>query len=289
VRGYLQLPPALPDRVGALARKLTRGATTDFDRVRAIEGYLRRNYEYSLDSPVPPTGRDAVDHFLFDTNVGFCEQFASATAVMLRTLGIPARVVAGYAPGVRNAFSGYFDVRASDAHSWVEVWFPRYGWYEFDPTFAIPPAAAGLTNSIPLLRALAAVTKALRDAGPALKAAVGIAGSVAVVVMLWFAWRALAPRRRRGGRAPVPEGAGPVTKAFRRLEDALEARGEGRAPPETASEVLARTARFHGNGPRRALGVFETERYGPLPPDEDDVASAVAELDRLAQAVRDTP
>ncbi|HEV2755301.1 MAG TPA: DUF3488 and transglutaminase-like domain-containing protein [Actinomycetota bacterium] len=288
VERYLQLPATLPDRVGALARRITRGAETDFDRVRAIEGYLRRNFEYSLDSPVPPPGRDAVDHFLFDTDVGFCEQFASATAVMLRTLGIPARVVAGYAPGVRNAFSGYFDVRGSDAHSWVEVWFPRYGWYEFDPTFAIPPARAGLENSVPLLRAIAAATKALRDAGPVLKAAVGAGGVVAIAVLLWVAWRAF-PRRRTAGRRPLPAGAGPVTTAFRRLEDALDARGEGRAPPETASEVLARTARFRGEGSRRALGAFEAERYGPLPPDDDAVEEAVEELDRLTKAVRESP
>ncbi|MFN2587883.1 MAG: DUF3488 and DUF4129 domain-containing transglutaminase family protein [Actinomycetota bacterium] len=289
IRPYLQLPPALPDRVGALARRIAGPAATGYDRVKAIERYLRRNYEYSLDSPVPPAGRDAVDHFLFDANVGFCEQFASATAVMLRTLGIPARVVAGYAPGVRNAFSGYFDVRASDAHSWVEVWFPRYGWYEFDPTFAIPPAAAGLSSSIPLLRAVAAAANALKQVGPVVKTALAVAGSGAVAAMLWLAWRAFAPRRRRPRRPALPAGAGPVTTALRRLEDALQARGEGRAPPETAAELLARTARFHRGGSRRALGAFETERYGPLPPRDDEVAAAVAELDRLTKAVRETP
>lgn len=288
VERYVQLPSSLPDRVGALARRITRNATTDFDRVKAIESYLARNFEYSLDSPVPPAGRDAVDHFLFDAEVGFCEQFASATAVMLRTLGIPARVVAGYAPGVRNPFSGYFDVRGSDAHSWVEVWFPMYGWYEFDPTFDIPPARAGLTNSVPLLRAIAAVMKSLRDAGPALKAAVGVGGVLAIAVLLWVAWRAF-PHRRRARRRPLPAGAGPVTTAFRRLEDALEARGEGRAPPETAGEMLARTARFRGEGPGRALGAFEAERYGPLPPRYDEVEAAVEELDRLTKAVRETP
>ena len=286
---YLQLPSALPDRVGDLARRITRRAMTDYDRVVAVEDYLRANYEYSLDSPVPPEGRDAVDHFLFDADVGFCEQFASATAVMLRTLGIPARVVAGYAPGSRNSFSGYFDVRASDAHAWVEVWFPNYGWYEFDPTFAIPPANAGITNSVPLLRAIAGVMKALKDAGPALKTGLGVAASVALAVLLWFISRTFAPRRRGTRRAPLPPGAGPVTVAFRRLEDALAARGEGRAPPETAGEVLARTARFHGAGSRRALGAFERERYGPLPPRDDEVEDAVAELDRLTQAVRDAP
>jgi transglutaminase-like putative cysteine protease len=288
IRRYLQLPDSLPDRVRELARTVTRRAATDLDRVLAIEGYLRDNYEYSLDSPVPPAGRDAVDHFLFDADVGFCEQFASATAVMLRTLGIPARVVAGYAPGKRNPFSGYFDVSGSDAHSWVEVWFPRYGWYEFDPTFAIPPARGGLENSIPLLRAIDGLVRAVRGAGAAAKAGVAAVGTITIVLLLRFVWRAFRPGRRKGRRA-VPAGAGPVTKALRRLEDALEARGEGRPPAETAAEMLARTARFHGDASRAALTTFETERYGPLPPRDEDVDVAVSELDRLARAVRETP
>ncbi|MDQ4125748.1 MAG: DUF3488 and transglutaminase-like domain-containing protein, partial [Actinomycetota bacterium] len=190
IEQFLQLPGDLPARVERLAREITRGATTDLDKVIAIERYLKNNYEYDLDSPVPPPGRDAVDHFLFDADVGFCEQFASATAVMLRSLGIPARVVAGYAVGSRNTFSGYYDVRASDAHAWVEVWFPHYGWYEFDPTFAIPPADGGLERSIPLVGAIASIARTLRDAGPVAKAITGIVGATAMVVLLWFLWRA---------------------------------------------------------------------------------------------------
>ncbi|MFN2491136.1 MAG: transglutaminase family protein [Actinomycetota bacterium] len=139
-----------------LARAATRDATNDFDRVLAIESYLRRNFRYTIDSPVPPPGRDAVDHFLFDAKVGFCEQFASATTVMLRSLGIPARVAAGYAVGDRNPFTGLYDVRASDAHTWVEVWFPDgLGWDEFDPTFEVPPARTDVADVLPLARALA--------------------------------------------------------------------------------------------------------------------------------------
>ena len=288
VHRYLQLPEALPERVERLARRITAAAPTQLDKVLAIEDYLRRNYEYSLDSPVPPFGRDAVDHFLFDSEVGFCEQFASATAVMLRSLGIPARVVAGYAVGERNTFSGYYDVRASDAHAWVEVWFPRYGWYEFDPTFAIPPAEAGLERSIPLFGAIAALRDALENGGPVTKAAAGGAGAAAVAVLSWLAWR-VARRRRVRDRVPLPPDAGPVTTAFRRFEEALAARGEARSPAETAGEVVARTAKFHGAGSRVALRVFEAERYGPLPPDDADVTAAVEELDRLARAVRETP
>lgn len=286
---FLQLPDSLPERVERLARSITRDATTDLDKVLAIEDYLADNYEYELDSPVPPPGRDAVDHFLFDTDVGFCEQFASATAVMLRSLGIPARVVAGYAVGDRNTFSGYYDVHASDAHAWVEVWFPKYGWYEFDPTFDIPAADGGLERSIPLVGAIAAVMRALRDAGPVVKAVAGVVGTGLALALLWFLWRAVGPRRVRRGRAPLPAGAGPVTTAFRRFEDALAARGEPRLPAETAGEVVARTARFHGERSRAALRVFEAERYGPLPPGDDEVEAAVEELDRLSRAVKETP
>ncbi|MDQ3953490.1 MAG: transglutaminaseTgpA domain-containing protein, partial [Actinomycetota bacterium] len=186
IQQYLELPASLPERVAQLARDVTAKARTDVDRVLAIEDYLRRNYEYSTDSPVPPPGRDAVDHFLFDADVGYCEQFASATAVMLRTLGIPARVVAGYAVGERNRLSGYYEVRASDAHAWVEVWFPHYGWYEFDPTFAIPPAEAGLGNSVPLLGALAAARTALAEAGPVAKAATAGAGAAGLAALVWL-------------------------------------------------------------------------------------------------------
>ena len=286
---FLQLPDELPKRVVELAQTITRDATTDVDKVMAIEDYMRRNYEYDLDSPVPPLDRDAVDYFLFDSDVGFCEQFASATAVMLRALDIPARVVAGYAVGERNAFSGYYDVKSSDAHAWVEVWFPDYGWYEFDPTFAIPPVDGGLERSIPLVGAIAAVARALENAGPVAKAVVGAVGAALGVALVWFLWRAVGPRRSGSRRSPLPAGAGPVTTAFRRLEDALAARGQARAPAETAGEVVARTARFHGAQSRAALRVFEAERYGPLPPGDEEVAVAVEELDRLSRAVRETP
>ena len=103
-----------------------------------MEAWLAAHVEYDLDAPVPGAGVDAVDDFLFESQRGFCEQIASALAVMLRTQGVPARLATGYVPGDRDRISGVWKVRASDAHAWVEVWFPQSGWQAFDPTADVP-------------------------------------------------------------------------------------------------------------------------------------------------------
>jgi hypothetical protein len=98
-----------------------------------LEIYLRAHYGYTLDlSGTPPP--DPLAYFLFDKRAGHCEYFASAMTVMLRSAGVPARIVNGFLTGEYNDVGGDFIVRASDAHSWVEVFFPTYGWLTFDPT-----------------------------------------------------------------------------------------------------------------------------------------------------------
>jgi protein-glutamine gamma-glutamyltransferase len=285
---YLQLPDTVPERVHDLALDITAGATNDYDRVKAIESYLAQNYEYSLDSPVPEPGRDAVDHFLFDAEVGFCEQFASSTAVMLRSLGIPTRVVAGYTTGSKNPFTGYYEVKNSDAHAWVEVWFPKVGWYEFDPTFAIPAAEQDLTSSMPLANAVEAVVSLFKADVPGglVTLVVSLFGIVVVAVLGWIVWRKRRSLVRTDTRADegVPERPpGPVALAFRRLEGALAERGEGRRPPETAKELVARAARSQVAPVRDAVRTFERERYGERPPSPEEIERAVGELDRLAR------
>lgn len=284
---YLQLPDGLPARVGELARRITEGAESDYDKVKAIEGWLADNYHYEIESPVPEEGRDAVDHFLFDTDVGFCEQFASATAVMLRTLGIPARLVAGYTPGTRNPFTGYFEVKNSDAHTWVEVWFPTVGWYEFDPTFDIPSAKEDVASSIPLVGAIELVVSklsGLEGGAAALRSALMLSVLVAVLGSGWIAWRKLRPRwaPARVPGAHVVAG-GPVTRAFKRFEDALAARGSGRAPPETAAELMRRSGAIRNESSKAALEAFQRERYGAEPPSDEDASAAIEELERLAR------
>lgn len=130
---YLQLPDHLDPRIEALARKITDNARNPFDKSVVLEEYLRRNYAYTLDLTGKP-GADPLPQFLFVTRAGHCEYFASAMAVMLRTLGIPSREVNGFLPGEFNDIAGDYIVRASDAHSWVEAYFPNTGWVTFDPT-----------------------------------------------------------------------------------------------------------------------------------------------------------
>ena len=131
---YTQLPPTGLERTHALASRLTEGTTNPYDAVLRMNQYLKETYPYDLSIPPQMEEMDAVEYFLFEQKRGYCEQFSSSLAVMARSLGIPARVATGYAPGEYNPFTGYYDVRASDAHAWVEVYFPGYGWSTFDPT-----------------------------------------------------------------------------------------------------------------------------------------------------------
>ncbi len=132
---YLQLPDNLPPRVRLLAEQITAGRGTPFDKAAAIEGYLRNiPYNQQIDGPAP--GRDGVDYFLFEAKEGYCDYYASAMVVMLRAVGVPARYVRGYSLGEQD--KGVFHVLSNNAHAWPEVFFPGYGWVEFEPTSAQP-------------------------------------------------------------------------------------------------------------------------------------------------------
>jgi protein-glutamine gamma-glutamyltransferase len=145
---YLQLPKLDP-RIPILAKTITSRAVNPYDKARAVESYLRGNYGYTLDlSGTPPV--DPLAYFLFVKRAGHCEYFAAAMTVMMRTLGIPARYVNGFLPGEYNDVGGDYIIRASDAHSWVEVFFPDYGWITFDPTPPSDDHPAGLLSQLGL-------------------------------------------------------------------------------------------------------------------------------------------
>ena len=146
---YLQLPSNLDPRIPELARTVSANAKNPYDQSLAIEQYFRSKFTYTLDITGPPQ-RDPLAHFLFDTKAGFCEYFATAMAVMLRSLGIPSREVNGFLPGEYNDLGRDYIVRASDAHSWVEAYFPGSGWVTFDPTPPSNDQGTGLFSRLAL-------------------------------------------------------------------------------------------------------------------------------------------
>lgn len=137
---YLQLPSTLPQRVKTLAHQVLDNIPSAYDRAEALETFLRSPpYSYSAQVKATPPGKDPVDYFLFDLKQDFCEYFASAMVVMLREVGVPARLVEGFTTGTYDSAANAYVVREQDAHAWVEVYFPQYGWIEFEPTPSQPP------------------------------------------------------------------------------------------------------------------------------------------------------
>jgi transglutaminase-like putative cysteine protease len=157
---YLQLPGSVTPRTRELAATITEGMDNPYDRAQAITNYLRENISYNETVPNPPSGQDAIDWFLFDYRRGFCNYYASAEVILLRSLGIPARLSVGYSQGEYAPLMGsasraqpgsdtssqsvfpigeLYTVRHKDAHAWPEVYFPGFGWIEFEPTVSQLP------------------------------------------------------------------------------------------------------------------------------------------------------
>jgi transglutaminase-like putative cysteine protease len=165
VSSYVGIPNgyrsnSVNQRIHALALQVVQqaGAKTPYDAARAIEAYLRNpgNFTYDLTTQTP-SGVDPLAYFLFTSHRGYCEFFASAMGDMLRSLGIPTRLVSGFGPGAYDSTINSFVVRSEDAHTWVEAYFPTYGWIEFEPT------ADGVYNSIP--RGASGTNSCLHDLG----------------------------------------------------------------------------------------------------------------------------
>ena len=123
----------------ALARRLAARASTPYGFVASVMSYLARGYAYNQD---PPVRAYPLESFLFRDRIGYCQQFSGAMALLLRMGGLPARVATGFTSGVARGAHDW-TVSDIDAHAWVEVWFPDYGWVRFDPTPAVAPARGG--------------------------------------------------------------------------------------------------------------------------------------------------
>jgi protein-glutamine gamma-glutamyltransferase len=250
---YTQVPADLSPQVVALAHAITDTAPTTYDKVIAIEDWLKANTRYNLAIPPDPPGTSPVEEFLFHRRQGYCEHFSTAMIMLLRAVGIPSRFAVGFGSGARNPFTGYFEVRESDAHSWVEVFYPGTGWIEYDPTHDVPQANPGLAGGFIAPQVLRAVGRFLVRIvpGPVKAVAAEVGSAVA------SAWRRLAAgawilafstalaavwavRRRRGRRRRrlrPPPGPLPV-EAFRSMCETFEARGHPRPAHRTPHEHL---------------------------------------------------
>jgi protein-glutamine gamma-glutamyltransferase len=303
---YLQLPSELPDRVGELARSVTAGLTNEYDRVQALQSWIHRNTTYDLNVPRDPAGVDAVDHFLFVTKTGFCEQIASSLVILLRTIGIPTRLVTGYGPGERNPLTGYFEVRQSDAHAWVEVYYPGIGWVPYDPTFGVPEAAPHPSSRFIGGEVLAAVGRFLstampeplkelfRNAGHGIEIVwAGLRGvrSLPTLGVLGLLVWAFIVRRRRRSRLPTQ----PVAlRAYLDLTQALTPRGHPLMEHATPREYLRRVAadpaieRAVAAEAEVVVTTLERDRFSGRPAADADLARSLAAVNRVRDLVART-
>jgi transglutaminase-like putative cysteine protease len=263
-------------RIYALARRLARGRRSPYDVVLAVEAYLKTNYVYTEQSP---RRRYPLDAFLFRDGAGYCQQFSGAMALMLRMDGIPTRVAVGFRPGSRDASDAY-EVRAVDAHSWVEVFFAGIGWVSFDPTpprstNPIPPsllftsenarspleAIAATVGGIPrpvsrdrVPRARHRVSRKSDDAGRLVLIAFGLLGLVLAVAAV-IGWLAGGVRLRRSLDEDGELAAAELVAAVRRLGY--------RVPATVTLAQIERLVRLHG-GPdaARYVQLLRERRYG---------------------------
>ncbi len=286
------VPSTVAPRVRALAAQLAGSTSNRFDTVAAIEDYLKTHETYDINSPLPQKGDDPVDDFLFVSHRGFCEQFATAAVVMLRSVGVPARLVTGFAFGDTSSQPGKRIFRGSDAHAWVQVYYPGVGWVASDATAS--SAASGASSGGLSLRAR--IANALKSGWKQMPhGRVGAFVVVCVALALGFAGTLLVGRwlvrRRRVASVGATAGDGPVLAAYLRLERALAAQARARAPGETFGEFARRLGGLaipagdvHG-----AMRCLERECYatGRRAPSAAEVDAAVAVFDRLCAAVRD--
>ena len=259
----LTLPHPYP-RVQALAERITADKTTTAAKIQALISWIGSHTHYSTDIPPLPPGADTVDEFLFGNRTGFCEQISTSMAVMLRSIGIPAREAVGYVPGPYNPITDLYEVQGKDAHAWVQVWFARYGWQSFDPTAVVPlanpsPGATLLHDAAHVLRRLPLVP-------------LGVVLALAAVGALVIRWR-----RRR-----------PATWAIavaRRMERAGRRAGRSRRPGETLSEYASALDDRAGDasGTWAALAwLVEASAYGQREPSADERRQA----ERVSRTVR---
>src|SRR5215475_1344142 len=305
---FLQLPP-LPERIGALAREVTAGSRQSYEAALKLTHYLSSDrFTYTLVLK-RETQLDPLEEFLFVRRSGNCEYFAASLAVMLRSVGIPARVVGGFQRGEWNPYGRYFMVRMKDAHSWVEAFFDGAGWVTLDPSpsAAVEEAAGGpstwslYVDAVRMRWYRYVVNGSLRDQvnvaasmhrgaaewrtsflgwrdwARSLPPAAVAAAAGAIVLLAWVLQRYAPKTAGRAGPATVP-------RFYLRALRLLARRGLRRAPAETAREFAQRVeaqAPGAATALARLTAVYERCRFGAIGPSPEETAVVEASLAAL--------
>lgn len=284
---YLTVPQSCW-QVAELVRQITIGKYTAFDKSRAIEDYLEQHYTYDLRAPAAPRTQDAVTFFLLKSKKGYCDLFASAMVIMARQAGIPARWVTGYAPGQYDESRQMFIVRGIDAHAWAELYFPGYGWIEFDPTPSSAPQTGLLSRvQVTWQRFKSAIVTERKAVAAVLLLLVLLAYILKIEVLDGFRWvksKRLQSFTAIGARAGV---------YYYKMCMLLAKAGFPKRPALTPLEYADELALSFGSVLEDALesvGVLTTLfvewRYSGREPTEEHIKCAARELDRLARHLR---
>ncbi len=291
---YLSLPETITPRTVGLTETITAAAGNPFDRARAVEQYLRSEIIYDETVQAPPAEWDIADYLLFERNRGYCEYTATAMAVMLRSISVPARVAVGFYPGDYDDAQGGYLYLHRNAHAWVEVFFPGYGWIPFEPTSSqsliptgqetlpempepVPTEVPGVVEEVVATPA----TDATLDAGvpdnevlppqPTLDsgsggpgwlvpAAIGLGIATLAGAALWLLWA-------------VPlRGLSPAASLFvrmRRVGGMLGVRPGTNVTPGEFGQAFAHRVPQARPHVRRIVESYELDEYGPMRPGRD--------------------
>ncbi|RKN79060.1 transglutaminase TgpA family protein [Paenibacillus ginsengarvi] len=307
---YLFVPETLPSRVRELALKESAAGTNMYDKVKLLERYLSTAYPYT-NTPDLSKGRsrDFVDRFLFEIKEGYCDYYSTALAVMARAIGIPSRWVKGYTPGV-NALTeemmnfpedlidpdgaGDYTVRNSDAHSWVEIYFPGYGWIPFEPTagFALPTITPQEVVDLGTLPSVTDETPAplLESVGTTRAIGWG-SGAVAAAILVVFLWLNRSSLRKLRFFVPIGRQLDANQRAvleFERLLKYARRKGYARSESETAREAAQRWMKkdkWLQKDLESLLFVFEKAKYSDSPITDEELVQFTRTVSKLKESM----
>jgi hypothetical protein len=313
---YIQLPDTVPARVRELAEQVTAEAENDYDKAKLLETYLRLNFSYNNKpdlSKLTGKTKDFVDQFLFELKEGYCDYFSTSMAVMARSIGLPARWVKGFAPGVLPASAygppeevmeedlnptgaGTYTVRNSDAHSWVEIYFEGYGWIPFEATagFSFPYSIAEEEEAaLPDLDTSTSETSAESEPTTRSSAKLWAWSSVALLTVLGTAWLIIRRERVIAAWRRIRHGSytnnDRIVIETHKLLRICKKRGMERQEHETLREAVLRWSQSQKrlrDDFRAVLDGFEQAKYSPVIASTEDADRFVVRIRSLIDQLR---